>query len=90
MSHSHTPKVVKKFKPRIVCVCLYHQEALGAVGAEREGDGSSVSVCQVNERRSSLRHVRQAAEPTVLHATTSQFSTTGTILMELSTHEKNT
>lgn len=31
------------------CVHTYYQEALGAVGAEREGDGSPLSLCQTNE-----------------------------------------
>lgn len=58
-------------------MCVSHQKALGAVGAEREGDGGSVFVRQANERRSILRHVRQAAEPTVLHAAAGHCSTTG-------------
>lgn len=70
---------ISKAQPS-VCVCVWsHQKALGAVGAECEGDGGSVFVRQANERRSILRHVRQAAEPTVLHAAAGHCSTTGEI-----------
>lgn len=73
----------KTFVPQIFSegkhLCLHQQEALRAVRAECEGDGSSVFVCQADERRSSLRHVCQAAEPAVLHAAACQRSTTGEV-----------
>lgn len=69
----------KVFDKIWIADCLYHQEALGAVRAEREGDGSAVSICQADEWRSRLCHVCQAAEPTVLHAAACQRGTAGKV-----------
>lgn len=69
----------KVFDKIWIADCLYHQEALGAVRAEREGDGSIVFICQADEWRSRLCHVCQAAEPTVLHAAACQRGAAGEV-----------
>ena len=44
------------------------QQALWAVGAQRQADGGAVHVRQADEWGPRVRHVRQAPEPAVLHA----------------------
>lgn len=79
VSSAEANNMQKVFDKIWIADCLYHQEALGAVRAEREGDGSAVFICQADEWRSRLCHVCQAAEPTVLHAAACQRRTTGEV-----------
>lgn len=79
VSSAEANNMQKVFDKIWIADCLYHQEALGTVRAEREGDGSAVFICQADEWRSRLCHVCQAAEPTVLHAAACQRRTTGEV-----------